>query len=464
MTENSSSDLKVEVDSDHFIYDDDPAFPWPTRVDDNDCRWFLQRSPHYEVTEGDRFIRPRFRLADNSELAEILAAKSASDTVTSYNATFSSFTIQTVKDRNEDRVFVHAFDRGTVFGVFDGHHGIRVSEKAARELPLLLSALLGAALGRTDGRSLPEVTQAVEDAFSRVILDFDAALFKGLRDTLNEFEEEYKGLEWGEEHLQYFLWLEEKEGAQRPAFALEGSTALLGFIPASSDHVWVACVGDSEAHHARLNGGEWVGTPLSELHGVNNPAEAERLRSEHPGEDVIGYNRVLELLPLTRALGDYLLKVPMDDIVKYFYRSMRPVTASPDWFDTCAQKYKTAPYLSAQPTFKHTALNRGDVLIFATDGLRNILDIHESLADSVKDDMFVSLAGFAVSGTGHLTPWEEKLGHRFLERDAVENPAAWTVQSILFGRDRMKFAREMTIEVPLYKRWQDDITLLVMAV
>lgn len=132
-------------------------------------------------------------------------------------------------------------------------------------------------------------------------------------------------------------------------------------------------------------------------------------------------------------------------------------------------KYKTAPYLSAQPTFKHMALQPGDVIVMASDGLADARQL-SGFTEEEKDALFLALAGAAVGGVsnnGDLPHWERRLGHCFLPRPSEGgNAADWLLQNVLYGIDDILFAREMTIELPKrntnFYRWQDDISVLVV--
>lgn len=127
------------------------------------------------------------------------------------------------------------------------HNGHELVEKAARDLPGLVAGALTAALREVRGKDFDAVTRAVKDAFSQTFLTFDAALLKGFDDALEQILTSGLYDRYTEEVLVYELWQEWKYGANRPALAIEGTTAVIGFIPTSFDHVWVASLGDSHS-------------------------------------------------------------------------------------------------------------------------------------------------------------------------------------------------------------------------
>lgn len=461
--------MQREVDIDRLEYSRDPAFTFPTRVDASGERFLLDPSHRFSKDEGDVILKGRFSLRSRDELEQIMCSKSSAGTTTHNDIRFDHFSFQAMKPENEDRVFVHTFEKGTLFGVFDGHCGKTLSEKASRELPTLIAQALSAGIDQMgDDRPGTDVLDSVvRDTFTRVVLEFDASLRAALDETIDEFVKSTP--DWTEEEILYALWVEWKHGANRPAPAVEGSTMLIGFIPTSGAEVWVACLGDSEAWHGRLECDEWSCTPLNEMHSTDNPAEVERILKEHPEEkDLIVYNRVLGLLPVTRALGDHRLKAPMDRVTTV-YKWARPVNGPFDRLTRWAATYKTPPYLSTNPTFKRMSLSPGDVIVMATDGLRNI-DALDDWGPSDKTNLFVSLAGAALNRPPQ-TPdpmgkWETKIGHGFLqELPEGDNAAELVVRNVLFGQDQVKLARELTIESPVPGACcQDDITVLVVHV
>lgn len=118
-------------------------------------------------------------------------------------------------------------------------------DKAVRELPGLIADALTVALQDVRNKPFDDVTRAIEDTFSRTFLAFDASLLAGFDEALNDILASGEYDEYTDEVLVYTLWQEWKNGANRPALAVEGTTAVIGFIATARDHIWVASVGDS---------------------------------------------------------------------------------------------------------------------------------------------------------------------------------------------------------------------------
>lgn len=115
---------------------------------------------------------------------------------------------------------------------------------------------------------------------------------------------------------------------------------------------------------------------LSDRHNCSNDQEARRLAEEHPGEEhPVYYGRLLGFLAVTRALGDHQLKVKSrpfaQRILAYAYPSLVP---SGNWKEYDERGNVTPPYLSARPVVQQYDLVPGDMLIFASDDLRDSMN------------------------------------------------------------------------------------------
>ncbi|KZV88199.1 protein serine/threonine phosphatase 2C [Exidia glandulosa HHB12029] len=456
------SSVKVQwLDFQRNVYDREPAFP--TRVDaSTGVRYFLDFSNKYNnVDAGDIILCPRFRLLPRQEMQDVLAMKKSAGVLNVNGLSVSHVTMQAIKESNEDRLFVHPFEHGTLFGILDGHGGSECSQKASRELPGVIAQFLTSALGRAGHTALTDTARCVEDAISAAIKEFDAALITGLEDTVAEFTALYPG-DFDMWDIKDFMRKEMREGQNRPANALAGCTALIGFIPTSNKTLFVASLGDSQAG---MYSDAWDCTTLNEFHAASNPHEVARLQAEHPGEEgIVRYNRLFGAISVTRALGDHLLKAPIELSAKY-YCYAHPMMVPPGEVKQWPGKYKTPPYMSVQPSFQRIGLVPGDVIVFASDGLRNTWQTR-ALTASEQEQLFVGLCGYAGrldNPVQDLGRWETKLGHRFLPMDQEEvNAADWMLMNVLFGGDDVKLARELTIEFPEggSERWQDDITVI----
>ncbi|KIY47160.1 hypothetical protein FISHEDRAFT_13655, partial [Fistulina hepatica ATCC 64428] len=179
-----------------------------------------------------------------------------------------------------------------------------------------------------------------------------------------------------EDIFNVFGWTKEDENYKIARHAAVGSTALIGFFDKDAKELWVACLGDSESRmlHALYAGrlpdsGTWEATMLNDIHNASDPQEAERLRTDHPGEDnVIKGRHVLGMSQVTRALGDYLLKADQQwrDVLQWAYPTPLAHYALNEW----RTRKMSFPYLLSTPTVCRWTLIPGDIVVFATDGVR----------------------------------------------------------------------------------------------
>jgi len=184
-----------------------------------------------------------------------------------------------------------------LFGIFDGHGGSVVSQRAAQELPNgIQAAALECMPDAEDPTSLPVM------AMSEALLELDKAL---------RFDGE------GEQGFLQLTGGKAVESSVRNAFGLMGSTAVMAMVECDGPphlgppaRIVVANLGDSRAIVCR--GGEAV--PLSEDHKPEAPTERERIekaggcvRRVGPCYRIDGWG-----LNLSRALGDFHYKARED--------------------------------------------------------------------------------------------------------------------------------------------------------
>ncbi|KAJ7113824.1 protein serine threonine phosphatase 2C [Mycena epipterygia] len=227
---------------------------------------------------------------------------------------------------------------------------------------------------------------------------------------------------------------------------MRGSTALVALISPSLD-VWIASLGDCQAVlGAKQASGEWTTSVLSANHNGTDPAEVARIRSEHPGEDeCILKDRVLGSIAVTRAVGDFLFKLPMIYTTRIFLRSKPGFRFSSKIADFLPRNI-SPPYLSAQSDVQHVhvpSLDASEVfLMLASDGL-------------------VDLSGDTY-GYDHRDPaiggrkWVEVLGRS--ERESAENAALYLLRDAMGGQDEDAVSSLITVESE--GRAMDDTTIL----
>ncbi|KIY46573.1 protein serine/threonine phosphatase 2C [Fistulina hepatica ATCC 64428] len=401
---------------------------------------------------------------DRQHLDALFLAKSKeSHDVVSSHFDVHQATFQAFKIRNEDRTTIVYCAHGMLVAVFDGHYTAETSEYVVRTLPQMLCDRLDAALV-ADPHSLRR-SEIITEALTNGIEEFDRSLFTAVQDMFKDCEK-LPGREDSEDIFNVFGWTKEDENYKIARHAVIGCTALIGFFDKDAKELWVACLGDSESHAGRLSdSGTWEATMLNDIHNAADPQEAERLRNDHPGEDnLIQGNRVLGMLTVTRALGDYLLKADQQwrDILQWAYPTPILIPTLDEW----RTSKMSFPYLLSTPTVRHWTLAPGDIVVFATDGVRDA-QIVEGMGHAERGALLISLAA---GQTTHPASTDSK-GHSFLPLNQGDNVATNIIKNLLFGSDDTKMARE-TIAPPdadedmLYNMniIRDDISVVVVKV
>ncbi|KAJ7173733.1 phosphatase 2C-like domain-containing protein [Mycena filopes] len=218
--------------------------------------------------------------------------------------------------------------------------------------------------------------------------------------------------------------------------AVVGTTVLIGIVDKGKKNVWIASLGDSDAVCERMQNGTMTPIFLSDRHNGSNPAEVERLLAEHPGEvDVVPHGAVVGVLRVTRALGDHQLKVQSRLLAKrilgYFYPSIVPPAQFEVWD---RNRNLTPPYLSSTPIVARYDLLPGDMLVFASDGLRDAL---WPLPAGARWDVIIAL-----------------LDNK--DHDKLTHPPEVLIKNVLFGTDATKMANQL-VNAAL-----DDISVVVV--
>ncbi|KIJ10214.1 hypothetical protein PAXINDRAFT_172220, partial [Paxillus involutus ATCC 200175] len=158
-----------------------------------------------------------------------------------------------------------------------------------------------------------------------------------------------------------------------PAYA--GSCALLGFYDARTRLLRIALTGDSRAVLGRrttdANGQvSYMVHVLSEEQNGHNESEVARLAAEHPDETGLAKDGRVMGWGMCRAFGDAQMKWPLDvqARLKAEYLGRTPY-----------KNVLTPPYFTAEPVITTTAIQPGDFLILATDGLWESLTSSEAV-------------------------------------------------------------------------------------
>ncbi|KAK3315138.1 protein phosphatase 2C [Apodospora peruviana] len=352
------------------------------------------------------------------------------------------------------------------WGVFDGHSGWTTSAKLRETLISYVARELNNTYKMMGGKQPPHETidEAIKIGFTR--LDDEIV----------------------NQSVQKVLKANSKlVAAETLAPALSGSCALLSFYDSKSKLLRVACTGDSRAVLGRRSGsGKWTAKALSVDQTGSNPEEADRIRKQHPGEDMaIRNGRVLGGLEPTRAFGDATYKWSRD-----IAERLRT-----QFFGRSPNRYiQTPPYVTAEPIVTTTQIQpeNGDFVVMATDGLWEMLTNEEvvglvgkwietqqvgSQADSVWSRAFSSVKrGLPVEGSseaadggkgeGQKTPirveqWgSSKADDRFVVED--KNVATHLIRNALGGKNREQVSALLTLPSPHSRRYRDDLTVQVI--
>ncbi|KAF9023703.1 protein serine/threonine phosphatase 2C [Hymenopellis radicata] len=245
------------------------------------------------------------------------------------------------------------------------HHRTRrrsTLDYAAQQLPLLLEASITAALASRHENSHSQA--ALQHAFEKTFLEFDASI----GETFMALFAAKPSADWTMRAVINVME-EDPENDKKARRAVYGTTAIVGFLTKDKKDLWVACLGDSEALTGRFCDGSWTANVLSEHHNTKNPEEIARIQAEHPGENVLKYGRLLGMLTTTRAFGDFELKLAPEYVSNILIPAVLPTQIPPSFVAEWAENNNTGPYLSAKPSVTHLSLQKGDIIVFASDGL-----------------------------------------------------------------------------------------------
>ncbi|KAJ6554052.1 phosphatase 2C-like domain-containing protein [Mycena vulgaris] len=336
--------------------------------------------------------------------------------------------------KDEDRIVVLPFEHGTMIAIFDDvcHYSSELSEFASKNLPQLVAEQFDPTAADLD----QVITQIFED-FDRSLLLKVIELFKGMEPFSSDYwlnpSNVHNVLGWYPDKLTF------REGRR----AVVGTTVLIGIIAKDKKHIW---------------DGKLTPLIMSDRHNCTNTQEILKLAEEHPGEaDLVSNGRVLGVLAVTRAtiaLGDHQLKVrsrPLArHILSYLYPAPVPTMCWAEW-ETLGNV--TPPYLSASPVVQRHDLLPGDMLIFASDGLRDSMDRIpaadglDRIPEADRWDLIVSLANGEEP---------QRLSHACIRPEPGENPAELLIKNVLWGHDAEKKAKRLA------DRYRDDISVVLV--
>ncbi|KAF8629153.1 hypothetical protein AX17_005738 [Amanita inopinata Kibby_2008] len=345
---------------------------------------------------------------------------------------------------NQDRYVVEdwTLSSGTwkFRAVFDGHAGHETVNHARDQLPALVRRnleihLIDGVQAGTDFQSI------IANVLKRSITSFDNCIGTDLLqlfptpETLNQLSDQ-----------QIRSTINDKgRNSASVSKCMSGATVLLSLLDPTKNNLWVASLGDSQAAlgYRTVDGG-WKTKLLSSYHNGEDEAEANRVKAEHPGEEECMIDRrVLGAIAVTRAIGDFIFKLPRQYADRVF-RNAEPGfnhSARPEEF---LKRNLTPPYISNVADVVHVdlaSLNACDAhLIMCSDGL---MDLYEEQGLYL-DEM--------------IPIWSDIIANGRLE-NSEQNLALLLLRESIGGQDLEKVSRVMTVEMCF--RWMDDTTILV---
>ena len=136
----------------------------------------------------------------------------------------------------------------------------------------------------------------------------------------------------------------------------------------------------------------------------------------------------------------------------------------PETTDRWAQQKHTPPYLSSTPSVMHFSFEKGDMLVFCSDGLRSALT-EQGVPDQDVGNTIVSLAGMDFLDAEALLPYEKAIGHSFIHSADMTNIADRMIRNVLFGLDDHRMAKETmaTMNEPS-ENLQDDMSVVAVEI
>ncbi|KAJ6495323.1 protein serine threonine phosphatase 2C [Mycena sanguinolenta] len=317
--------------------------------------------------------------------------------------------------------------------VLDGHAGHDTVDHIVSVLPAALHDALAAALSGEEPLDVSEILR-------KTIADIDARIGQDMLDLFPD------GLAGVSDDDVKALINDNGPNSAKVLRCMRGSTVLVALIGPDLD-IWVASLGDCQCVlGAKTASDEWQTTVLSSNHNGADAAEAARIRSEHPGEDeCLLKDRVLGSIAITRAMGDFLFKLPPICTTRLFLNSNPGFQFSVAKVEDFLGRNLTPPYLSAQCDVQHIhvpSLGASAVfLILASDGL-------------------IDLSGDTY-GMDHRNPmlagkkWVEVLSRE----DHVGNAALHLLKDAM-GADAEAVSSVLMVETENGKRWMDDTTII----
>ena len=132
--------------------------------------------------------------------------------------------------------------------------------------------------------------------------------------------------------------------------------------------------------------------------------------------------------------------------------------------DQWAQQKHTPPYISSTPSVMHFSIEKGDILVFCSDGLRSSLT-DQGVLDQDVGNTIVSLAAVDLLDAEALLSYEKAIGHSFILSADTDNIADRMIRNVLFGLDDHRMAKETMAAMNSYSdHLRDDMSVVVVEI
>ena len=136
----------------------------------------------------------------------------------------------------------------------------------------------------------------------------------------------------------------------------------------------------------------------------------------------------------------------------------------PEVTERWAQQTHTPPYLSSTPSVMHFSIEKGEVLVFCSDGLRSSLQ-DQGVPDQDVGNTIVSLVGADMLDAEALKSFEKAIGHSFIPSADIDNIADRVIRNILFGLDDHRMAMETMATMKTSAKFlRDDMSIVVVEI
>ncbi|KAK0466550.1 protein serine/threonine phosphatase 2C [Armillaria novae-zelandiae] len=257
--------------------------------------------------------------------------------------------------------------------VFDGHGGPFTAEYAAANVPRLIEEELRDVLEECQGRSQNTLIEKVKKLLRQKIEDFD----EDIGDAVKNLCSDPLALSYPE--------AQDLVDANRDVFqrAFSGSTLALALIDEERNNLWVAGLGDSTVALACEDQNQTgYSEALLTVHNTRTPKEYLNIAMMHPSEEkdtVMEDGLLLGVVPYTRCLGEYALKLPAGFSMELFFKLPRGQRPRSYW-DGVRHYNVTPPYVLNAPGIRHIDLaplrQYKATLVLYTCGVDAIVNSH----------------------------------------------------------------------------------------